>query len=201
MKLSGSRTPARWRVLVTLLIAAPVLVACGADPAPGPLQSLGSQGQPIVDGAAVPVLANQSADFTAFVFNPLHTSITLISAVVVGVPGTSTAHLAHVAVDTSINIMGEGRGWPPNLPIKPLSGAQVGHGQINIIVGITGTTVGQNYAVAGLKITYRYRGHLYNVVAWSAGIACVSKVVRSTRSCDAADRTIVPKVRRMSGAS
>jgi hypothetical protein len=53
-------------------------------------------------------------------------------------------------VDTTINIVGAARGWPPDIPIRPLRGAQVGHGQTNIIAGITGTTVDKNYAVAGL---------------------------------------------------
>jgi hypothetical protein len=197
MKLPGGRASARWLALVMALAASPVMAGCSTGPASGPLQSLTAGGQPVVDGAAVPVLAGQSADFTAFVYNPLHAPVTLVSAVPVLVPGTLPAHLAHVAVGTTINIIGEGRGWPPGISTKPLKGARIGHGQTNLIIGITGTTAGQNYAVAGVKITYQYQGDTYTVVAWSAGIACVSKIVRSTPSCDTADRTVVPKVEKM----
>lgn len=133
--------------------------------------------------------------------HPLHTPVTLVSASAVRVPGTLLAHLAHVAVGTSINIIGQGRGWPPGLPVKSLDGAQIGHGQTDIIIGVTGTTAGKNYAVAGVKITYQYQGTTYRVVAWSAGIACVSRIVRSTRSCDTADQVIVPEVQKMAGAA
>jgi hypothetical protein len=47
--------------------------------------------------------------------------------------------LAHVAVDTSLSIIGSGRNWPPpGLPVKPLPGARIGHGQANIVFGLTG---------------------------------------------------------------
>src|SRR5579859_2037570 len=129
MKLTGDRAPARWLVLILALAASLAMAGCGADPASGPLQSLGAGGHPVVDGAAVPVLAGQPADFTAFIYNPLHTPVTLVSASAVRVPGILPAHLAHVAVGTSINIIGQGRGWPPDLPVKPLKGARIGHGQ------------------------------------------------------------------------
>jgi hypothetical protein len=183
------------------LTAGLAMTGCSTDPASGPLQSLAAGGHPVVDGAAVPVFAGQPADFTAFIYNPLHTLVTLISASAVRVPGTLSAHLAHVAVGTTLNMIGEGRGWPPGIPVKPLKNARIGHGQTDIIVGITGATVGKNYAVAGVKITYQYQGNTYNVVIWSAGIACVGKVLRSTHSCDTANRVIVPKVGEMADAA
>lgn len=203
MKLTEDWTPARWLILVMALTASLATAGCSADPASGPLKPLTAGGHPVVDGAAVPVLPDQPADFTAFLYNPLHTPVTLVSASAVRVPGTLLAHLARVAVGTSINIIGQGRGWPPGLPVKSLDGAQIGHGQtdIIIIIGVTGTTAGKNYAVAGVKITYQYQGTTYRVVAWSAGIACVSRIVRSTRSCDTADQVIVPEVQKMAGAA
>jgi hypothetical protein len=61
----------------------------------------------------------------------------------VPVPGQRAGKLSHVAVDTSLSIIGSGKGWPPQgLPIKPLPGARLGHGQTNIVFGITGSKPG-----------------------------------------------------------
>jgi hypothetical protein len=202
MTLTEGRASARWLALVMTVITTLVTAACGSDPASGPLQALGGS-QPVVDGMGIPVLAGQPADFTAFVYNPLHVPVTLVSASAVLVPGTLPAHLAHAAVDTTINIVGAARGWPPDIPVKPLDGAQVGHGQTNIIAGITGTTVDKNYAVAGLKITYQYQGHTYYVIAWSAAVACVKKAIvgRESECGKVVEPPIVAKVEKMAGAA
>lgn len=186
-----------------VLIAICTLVAtaaCGTASAAGPLHSLSQAGQRVVDVDADPVYPGQTTDFTAFLVNPLSSPVTLVSAVAVPIPGVPPAHLAHVAVDTSVNIDGVNRGWPPGLPIKPIAGARIGPGQTNIVAGVTGSVPGHNYAVAGLRVTYRYEGHTYSVVAWSGAIACVVKVLRDTKSCVRLNNTVMSKVQQLADA-
>ena len=115
----------------------------------------------------------QDITATAFVVNSSDDPVTLLSASLVPVPGQRAGKLAHVAVDTSLSIIGSGRNWPPpGLPIKPLPGARIGHGQANIVFGITGSGPGF-WSAAGLKITYRWPGSAYSVIAWSVDGACI----------------------------
>jgi hypothetical protein len=166
----------------------------------GPLQALSLGGQPTVDGASVEVTPGEPADFTAFVVNPLTSPVTLLSATIVPVTGYApTGKLAHVAISTTNGMIGASVGWPiihPVFPDRPLG--PVGHGQHNIVFGITGNAAGYYYA-AGLEIRYRYQGRIYYVTAWSAVIACV--VMRVTkRSCSRAGTaldTVQGKVQQM----
>jgi hypothetical protein len=172
--------------------------ACSSGAAAGPLKALSQAGQPTVDGGSVRARPGQSADFTAFVVNPLRSPVTLLSAAIVPVTGYApTGKLAHVAISTTNDMIGADDGWPiTHFPDRPLG--PIGHGQHNIVFGITGNAPGYYYA-AGLKIRYRYQGKIYYVTAWSAVIACVAR--RATkRSCSgtaaALDR-IVDKVKQM----
>lgn len=164
----------------------------------GPLQSLSAGGQAIVDGASVEVAPGESADFTAFVWNPLTTPLTLVSATIVPVTGYApTGRLAHVAISTTVNMIGSDNGWPPaDFPVRRLG--PIGHGQANIIFGITGDAVSYYYA-AGLKIGYLYQGRIYYVTAWSAVIACVARreAKRSCSGASAAAERIQGKVQQM----
>jgi len=106
-----------------------------------------------------------------------------------------------VAISTSTDdgIVGADVGWPithPAFPDKPLG--PIGHGQHNIVFGITGGAVGYYYA-AGLRIRYLYQGRFYYVTAWSAVIACVVRH-DTKRSCSAASNardTVQDKVQQM----
>jgi hypothetical protein len=194
----------RWMALVILLIVAGFLLAScsGRDPA-GPLQTLMQGGQPAVDGAGVEIHPGESADFTAFVVNRLSTPVTLISASVVPVTGARpTGQLVHLGVSNGKGMAAALNGWPlPGLPTRQLAGARIGHGQSNIIFGITGHVLDTNYTVAGLKIRYRYQGRVYSVVAWSAAVACVASVLTGPRACPNIGDQIQAKVQKMAGGS
>jgi hypothetical protein len=160
-------------MVLPLLIVA--IAGCGSSQA-GPLRALSVGGQPIVDGASVQVPPGSSADFTAFIYNPLKSPIRLLSATIVPVTGhLPVGRLLHVGIGTTKGIAGASTGWPIHgLPTRQLKGALVGHGQSNIIFGITGPVSGRNYYVAGVKIGYEYQGQNFYVTAWSAAVACVT---------------------------
>jgi hypothetical protein len=90
-----------------------------------------------VDGAGVEIHPGESADFTAFVVNPLTTPVTLISATVVPVTGTRpTGQLVHLGISEDNGMVAAADGWPLTVPpIRKLVGARIGHGQSNIIFG------------------------------------------------------------------
>jgi hypothetical protein len=192
-----------WVVLVMLLIVPGFLAGCSRSGAAGPLQTLTQGGHPTVDGAGVEVHPGESADFTAFVVNPLNTPVTLISASVVPVTGVRpAAQLVHLGISNVNGMAGALNGWPlPGLPTRQLAGARIGHGQSDIIFGITGRVLGTNYTVAGLKIRYRYQGQVYSVVAWSAAVACVARVLTGSRACPDIGDQIQAKVQKMAGES
>jgi hypothetical protein len=73
---------------VALAVALALAVASGIrGRSAGPLQALSAGGELTVDGASVAVPPGGSADFTAFVVNPLRSPIRLVSATVVPVTG------------------------------------------------------------------------------------------------------------------
>ncbi|MGO8958965.1 MAG: hypothetical protein ACLQFR_16575 [Streptosporangiaceae bacterium] len=140
----------------------------------GPLQSFNVKGQPIVTDASFQVMPGQPVDATTYVINSSRDPVTLVSASVVPVSGFPTATLSHLAVDTTLHLIGAGRNWPPPVPVRPFAGAKLSHGESRITFAITGRRTGVSYATAGLKITYTYHGQVYSVTAWSAVLACVT---------------------------
>ena len=193
------RSVAGWAALAVLSIVPGFLTACSngsAGPLPtvsaGPLQALSAGGQPIVDGGSVEIHPGGSADFTAFVVNPLKSPVTLMSASVVPVTGSApTGQLLHVGISTTTGMAGAADGWPvAHLPTRSLTGARIGHGQADIIFGISGGASGREYFAAGLRIRYRYHGQVYYVTAWSAAVACVVSVITRHPACpDASEHT------------
>jgi hypothetical protein len=198
----AQRAAGVWAALAVLSIAPGFLAGCSAAAA-GPLRALSVGGQPIVDGASISIHPGVSADFTAFVVNPLTSPVTLISASVLPVPGSPpTGQLIHVGISTDNGFAAAAEGWPlPHPATRKLAGARIGHGQSNIIFGITGHVPGKDYSTAGLKIRYRYRGQVYSVVAWSAAVACVTKVITRQPVCPHAADRIQAKVKKMAGES
>jgi hypothetical protein len=188
--------------LAVLSIVPGSLAGCSTATS-GPLQALSVGGQPTVDGASISIHPGVSADFTAFIVNPLTSPVTLISASVLPVPGSPpTGQLVHLGISTTRDMAAAVDGWPiPSLPTRKLAGARIGHGQSNIIFGITGHVPGKDYSVAGLKIRYRYRGQVYSVVAWSAAAACVTKVITRDPVCPHAADRLQAKVKKMAGES
>jgi hypothetical protein len=193
--------------LLAVALAAALAVAVASwirGPSAGPLQALSLDGEPTVDGASVEVPPGRSADFTAFVVNPLRSPIRLVSATVVPVTGERpTGRLVHVGISTTLGMAAAVGGWPiHSLPTRPLSGALIGHGQSDIIFGITGPVSGRAYSVAGLRIGYRYGHRTYYVVAWSAAVACVTTRYNDGHALcpDAADNA-QSRVQQMAGES
>src|ERR1700758_3052418 len=96
---------ARWTALAGLALVPGLLVSCSTSTV-GPLHTLTFAGRPTVDGASVEVHPGVSADFTAFVVNPLTTPVTLVSASVVPVRATRpTGQLVHVGVSLTNNMV------------------------------------------------------------------------------------------------
>lgn len=150
------------------------LTGCGGSGlASGPLQSVSQNGQKLVEAGAVAVAPGESADFTAYLVNTASGPVTPISAVAIPVPGQTVGKLVHVAVNVNHDYVGEGAKWPPSVPVNPLGKATLGRGSRGVTFAFTGDTVGRNYALAGIKIKYRYQGQVYEMTAWSIGVACV----------------------------
>jgi hypothetical protein len=188
------------RALAAPLLLALAVTGCGSGQ-DGPLQALSTGGQPIVDGASVNVPPGRSADFTAFLFNPLKLPVRLLSASLVPVTGHGPVpRLVHLGIGTSPGFAGAATGWPLRYsPTRPLPGALIQPGQSNIIFGVTGSVAGRNYWVAGLRIGYEYKAHVRYVVAWSAAVACVTthKPDRHFDACPGAGERAQTIVERM----
>jgi len=154
-----------------------VLLAVGGwllfkPPSHGPLSSLIEGGQPLITDSGGPVQPGEPHIATAYVVNSSDDPATLVSASLVPVTGLPAARLAHVAVDTNHDYNVAGRDWPPGVPIEPLPGARLGHGQTGVVFAVTGPRRG-TFSAAGLKLTYRWHGSTYSVIAWSVSVACI----------------------------
>jgi hypothetical protein len=160
-------------VLLATAIAGSILSACGDSPN-GPVQTVIARGQPIVDVAGTAVTPGEPAVVTAYVTNN-GGPVTLVSAAPVPVPGYRAAALVDIGVSKTLNAVGVDYGWPPHgIPVKEFRGAVLPHGESRIIFGVSGSAAGANYAAAGIRITYRYRGQSYTFTAWSGVMACVT---------------------------
>ena len=139
-----------------------VLLAVGGwllfkPPAHGPLSSLIEGGQPLITDSGGPVQPREPHIATAYVVNSSDDPATLVSASLVPVTGLPAARLAHVAVDTNHDYNVAGRDWPPGVPIEPLPGARLGHGQTGEVFAVTGPRRG---TFAGLLVPCGPAGHL-----------------------------------------
>jgi hypothetical protein len=179
-------------VLVTVVAACAAggSVLTGCSSTAGPLRSFAVKGQPIVTDAGVAVVPGQSEDATTYVINSSADPVTLISASLMPVAGFPTATLKHVAVNTTRHIIGVGTNWPPGTPVRAFEGAQLPHGESTITFAISGQNADVNYATAGLKITYRYQGQEYNVIAWSAVLACVTTAKNVNNPAECGDKIV-----------
>jgi hypothetical protein len=191
---------------VAILIAVVAVMLASRDQAStaGPLQSPTAGGQQLVDDGGLPVSPGQSADVTAYVINTARRPVTLVSVSVIAVPGFARADLAHTALASTLGVVGIGSGWPPDVPIKPFAGAVLQHGQTRIVFGITGSRIGDDYAAAGLRVSYKYQGQTFSVTAWAGVLACVTKpnlFIPSRAACGrAVSNRLTPAVEHMSGS-
>jgi hypothetical protein len=204
----GSRptAPLRCVAVASVAIAASAgISACSADAGAGPVQSFMEKGRPIVDEAGAPVLPGQASDGTAFIVNTGDQPVTLLSAASVPVPGYPAGVLSHIGIASTLNIAGSGIGWPPDVPIRAFTGATIPHGETRVIFGIVGAEPGKNYASAGVRISYRYGGQEYTVVAWSGVVACVmtqhEPVRKASDDCNLVGNKILAPLDKESGLS
>jgi hypothetical protein len=104
-----------------------------------------------------------------------------------------------------------GTRWPPppgdGVPIHPFTGGVVNHqGPVNIAYAMqAGTTVGQAYLAAGLRVRYRYQGHVYSTTAWMVTVGCVV-VLPETQTqtppwCDKAIKQATKAVQKQAAAN
>jgi hypothetical protein len=172
MRLSRKTALIAGIVVAVLAVVLPLLLSGGA----GPLSTLSQGGQPIIDSAGGPVRPGQTQDATAFIFNSAHEDVTLLHASLVPVQREPAARLAHAGVflNHSYDVGNATSSWPPpGDHVRPLRGAVIGHGQAGILFAITGPATGRGYTTAaGVKISYRWHGAVYTVIAWSASVAC-----------------------------
>lgn len=148
--------------------------ACGSAQSAGPLQTLGSGGQPYLAMTSSDVTPEQSADAEAYVFNSAPDPVQITAVYAMPVPGEPAGRLVHVGLQSTGASLAGGEGWPPPVPVKQAIGAELPHGQTGIVFGITGQVSGRRYAVAGLRIEYKYRGQFYSTLAWAGEAACVA---------------------------
>lgn len=146
----------------------------------GPLSTLMQGGKPIIDGSGIAVHEGKLMDATAFVYNAAHSQVTFLSTSLIPVRGKPAGKLVHAGVylNHSYDVGNASAKWPPKGDqVRPLRGAQVGRGQAGILFAMTGPASGHGYTMAaGLKITYRWQGHVYTVDAWSAAVSCGSRL-------------------------
>jgi hypothetical protein len=171
----GRRLLALTAVTVVLVGAA----ACGSSQPAGPVQMTMSDGQPDFDAGGVVVNQGQTADGEADVVNSGQDPVTITAVTVIDLPGWQPGDLLRAAIATTGAGVAGARGWPPPVPEKAAIGGTLPHGLNQIVYGIAGNGVGRYYAIAGVKITYRYQGRSYSMLAWTALVACVAKSWRT----------------------
>jgi hypothetical protein len=190
-----------------MALAAMMTVASGAACASGPVQTLSSQGHPDLANASTIVRPGQSADGEAYVVNSAPGTVLVTGVSAVAIPGVPAGRLVHVALAATGAGVAAMRGWPPTgVPVRGFIGAELPHGVVGIIFGITGPATGRHYAVAGLRIEYRYRGGAYSAVAWAGMTACVtanpnSGSAKSFASCEQFSNQVNSILEKMAGLS
>lgn len=188
-----------WSRALTVALAAASVSACGS--AGGPVRTLSSAGQPDLGMTLVYVAPGQSADAEAYVVNSTHDVVQVTSVSAVAVPGEPEGRLVHTGIQSTGAGVAGMRGWPA-VPVRAMVGASLPGGQDGIVFGITGAAPGHDYAVAGLRIQYTYRGQSYSVIAWAGLAACVTVKMRSSgTSCQSFANKVNNIVMKMAGVS
>lgn len=181
--------------VVALAIVLPLVLTSGTGE--GPVSTLSDHGQPVIESEGHVVRPGQQGYATAYLLSSARDRVTLLSASLVPVRGRPAGKLTHASVylNHSYDVGGATSSWPPSGDrVRPLHGAVIGHGQAGILFGFTGPSAGHGYTMAaGVRITYRWHGHLYTITAWSAGVACGGQLSsnRCTKLVDEAqDRAV-----------
>lgn len=185
---------------ILAVTAALASAGCGSSPAsPGPLQESSSGGQPDVTGAFVLVDHGQAADGEVYVVNSAHSSVLVTGVSEVPVPGYPSGSLQHTAITKTGAGVATARGWPPPVPVRPAIGGTLPPGLSQIVFGFNGPRAGQDYAMAGVTITYKYHGQAYTATAWAAEVACTAQ--KPQAACEAYLAKVNARVEKMAGLS
>jgi hypothetical protein len=197
---------------VLAVTAALASAGCGSSPAsPGPLQEASSDGEPDVAGAFVLVDQGQAADGEVYVVNSAHSPVLVTAISEIPVPGYRSATLHHTAITKTGAGVATARGWPPPVPVRPAIGGTLPvpvrpaiggtlpPGLSQIVFGFSGPRAGQDYAMAGVTITYEYHGQTYSAPAWTAEAACTTP--ESLAACQAYLAKVNALVEKMAGLS
>jgi hypothetical protein len=72
-------------------------------------------------------------------------------------------------------------------------------GPSQIVFGFSGPRARQDYAMAGVAITYEYHGQAYSVTAWTAEAACTNQEPQT--ACKAYLAKVNARVEKMAGLS
>ena len=185
---------------VLTVTAALASAGCGSSPAsPGPLREESSGGEPAVAAAAILVDQGQAADGEVYVVNSAHSSVLVTGVSEVAVPGYPSGSLQHTAITATGAGVATARGWPPPVPVRPAIGGTLPPGLSQIVFGFSGPRAGQDYAMAGVTITYEYHGQAYSVTAWTAEVACAMQ--KPPAACKAYLAKVNARVEKMAGLS
>jgi hypothetical protein len=186
---------------VLTVTAALASAGCGSSPAspasPGPLQEASSGGEPDVAGAFVLVNHGQAADGEVYVVNSAHSSVLVTGVSEVPVPGYPPGSLQHTAITKTGAGIATARGWPPPVPVRSAIGGTLPPGLSQIVFGFNGPRAGQDYAMAGVTITYDYHGQAYSATAWTAEAACPMQAPLA--ACKAYLAKVNARVEKMAG--
>jgi hypothetical protein len=165
-------TRPRIRRCCAVLAVTAALASAGCGSSPGPLQEASSGGEPDVAAAFIGVDQGQAADGEVYVVNSAHSPVLVTGVSEVAVPGYPSGSLQHTAITNTGAGIAAARGWPPPVPVRPAIGGTLPPGLSQIVFGFSGPRAGQDYAMAGVTITYEYHGQAYSVTAWTAEVAC-----------------------------
>jgi hypothetical protein len=168
----------------------------------GPLRPAKSGGRLVLAVASVGVDPGEPADGEAYLVNSGPAPVRVIRVSAVPVPGQRVPRLAHVAIATTGEGIAGARDWPPPVPVRPAAGALLARGQVGVVFGFTGSVPGRDYALAGVKIIYAYRGRRYSATGWAVEVACVSRNWRKpgpSAGCRTASDLANTAVKKMTG--
>jgi hypothetical protein len=171
----------RWFAVAAAALVIAVTITVTVTNTPGQSVNFNAAG---VYYGGVSATPSDVADFSALLESSSTARITVLAISLVPLPGFSTPKLVHVALLKSNKAFPAGTtGWPPNsgdgagvYATRSAIGAsiRIGKGQLPILVyGVSGTTSGRLYAVAGINVRFRVDGAIRTAIVLAGGFDCV----------------------------
>jgi hypothetical protein len=201
VQIAGARRLPAWARIalpgLVLAVAVAVAVASTGDDRSQPLTNGSPRGK-TYDGGIV-IRPGQVADFPVVVENTGPAPVTLMKARLIPLPGSREPRLVHVGVlREHYDLLTAARGWPiakdqaldsqsaPSWAMEPLHGyvvlpwstrkrRRLGPLPDMIEYGVLGSRADTEYAVAGLRVTYRLNGKSYTQDLYAGGEDCILK--------------------------